>query len=86
MRIVSGGQTGADRAALDFAIEHSIPHSGWCPKGRKAEDGTIPARYQLTETPSAAYIQRTEHSPVDPGEPSSSRRSTANRVCMFTPA
>jgi hypothetical protein len=59
-KIVSGGQTGADRAALDFAIEHGVPHGGWCPKGRKAEDGHIDARYRLTETPSAGYVQRTE--------------------------
>jgi hypothetical protein len=58
--IVSGGQTGADRAGLDFAIEHEIPHAGWCPKGRKAEDGVIPTCYRLRETPSANYIQRTE--------------------------
>jgi hypothetical protein len=60
MRIVSGGQTGADRAALDWAIEHDIPHGGWCPKGRKGEDGVIPARYQLTECPRAEYKARTE--------------------------
>ena len=59
-RIVSGGQTGADRAALDFAISRGIPHSGWCPKGRKAEDGALDARYNLKETPSANYLQRTE--------------------------
>ena len=51
VKIVSGGQTGADRAALDFAIGHGIPHGGWCPKGRKAEDGPIDPRYELTETP-----------------------------------
>ena len=39
---------------------HDIPHGGWCPKGRKAEDGVIPPQYQLTETPSASYLQRTE--------------------------
>ena len=43
-KIVSGGQTGADRAGLDFAIEHGIPHGGWCPKGRLAEDGPTVAR------------------------------------------
>ena len=59
-RIVSGGQTGADRAALDWAIARRIPHGGWCPQGRKAEDGVIEAKYHLTETPSADYIQRTE--------------------------
>jgi len=59
-KIVSGGQTGADRAALDWAIENGIPHGGWCPKGRLAEDGPIPGCYDLTETPSAGYPQRTE--------------------------
>jgi hypothetical protein len=58
--IVSGGQTGADRAALDFAIEHGVAHGGWCPRGRLAEDGPIDARYQLQETPSRRYSQRTE--------------------------
>jgi len=43
-RIVSGAQSGADRAALDFSIEHGIPHGGWCPRGRKAEDGTVNPR------------------------------------------
>jgi hypothetical protein len=57
--IVSGGQTGADRAALDFAIEHDIPHAGWCPRGRPAEDGAIPALYRLSETPLRKYSQRT---------------------------
>ena len=58
-KIVSGAQTGADRAALDFAINHALPHGGWCPKGRRAEDGRIPPHYQLTETPSKDYEQRT---------------------------
>jgi hypothetical protein len=59
-RIQSGGQTGADRAALDWAIKHDIPHGGWCPKGRRTEDGPLDVRYQLKETPSANYLQRTE--------------------------
>jgi hypothetical protein len=58
--IFSGGQTGADRAALDFAIEFGLPHGGWCPRDRRAEDGTIDQRYPLTETPSHRYNQRTE--------------------------
>ena len=53
MKIISGGQTGVDRAALDFAIEHGIEHGGWCPLGRLAEDGVIPERYRLKETESA---------------------------------
>jgi hypothetical protein len=60
INIVSGGQTGADRAALDWAIFHGVAHGGWCPKGRKAEDGEIPAHYQLAEASSASYLQRTE--------------------------
>ena len=59
-KIISGGQTGVDRAALDFAIENQISHGGYCPKGRKAEDGIIPRRYQLIETVSPNYRQRTE--------------------------
>lgn len=59
-KIISGGQTGADRAALDFAIAHGIPHGGWCPRGRWAEDGIIDTRYHLTETPTEHSAQRTE--------------------------
>ena len=59
-KIISGGQTGADRAGLDFAIAHGIPHGGWCPLGRLAEDGLIPRRYHLRETPAPDYAQRTE--------------------------
>ena len=59
-KIVSGGQTGADRAALDWALSHNLPCGGWCPKGRKAEDGKIDPKYPLEESSSAAYLQRTE--------------------------
>jgi hypothetical protein len=58
--IISGGQTGVDRAALDVAIELGIPCGGWCPKGRKAEDGPLDFRYPLEETNSADYRVRTE--------------------------
>lgn len=58
-QIVSGGQTGVDRAGLDVALDLGLPCGGWCPKGRKAEDGTLPARYPLQETPSEDYAQRT---------------------------
>ena len=60
IKIVSGGQTGADRAALDWAIEHGVPRGGWCPQGRLAEDGAIPDHYLLKETPTADPAQRTE--------------------------
>src|SRR5690242_13207886 len=60
LKIVSGGQAGADRAALDWAIAHKVPHGGWCPKGRKAEDGPIAAHYRLRETSEVYYAQRTK--------------------------
>lgn len=59
-RIVSGGQTGVDRAALDVAMAHGLAHGGWCPRGRLAEDGVISPVYALQETPEADYAQRTE--------------------------
>ena len=60
MKIISGGQTGVDRAALDVALELQIPCGGWCPQGRRAEDGPIPEHYPLQETPWDGYPQRTE--------------------------
>jgi hypothetical protein len=59
VRIVSDGQAGADRAALDWAISKGIAHGGWCPRGRKAEDGPLDEAYQLRETESGSYPQRT---------------------------
>jgi len=59
-KIVSGGQTGVDRAALDMALEIGIPCGGWCPRGRRAEDGTIPPQYPLQETDSRSYNKRTK--------------------------
>ena len=64
-KIISGGQTGVDRAALDWAISNGIPHGGWCPKGRRAEDGMIPERYSLQETSGRHYQQRTRRNVRD---------------------
>lgn len=58
--VVSGGQTGADRGGLDAARSMGIPHRGWCPKGRRAEDGRIPQHYNMIETESSDYPLRTE--------------------------
>lgn len=58
-KIISGGQTGADRAALDVALEKGMTAGGWCPAGRRAEDGTIDDRYPLKETRSPKYEVRT---------------------------
>ena len=58
-KIISSGQTGADRAALDAAIQLSIPHGGWVPAGRMAEDGIIPSMYHLVEITSANDPERT---------------------------
>ena len=64
-KIISGGQTGADRAALDFAIKHGIPYGGWIPKGRKTEDGVLPGKYHLRELPTGRYAKRTERNVLD---------------------
>ncbi len=64
-KIISGGQTGADRGGLDAAIEMNIPHGGWCPKGRYAEDGKIPEKYNQQELFSSFYAHRTEQNVID---------------------
>lgn len=64
-RVVSGGQTGVDRAALDAALALGIPCGGWCPRGRRSESGPIPDRYPLEETPNSAYPERTERNVRD---------------------
>jgi Circularly permutated YpsA SLOG family len=64
-KIISGGQTGADQAALDVAIKLGIPHGGWIPKGRKTETGTLDAKYKLTEMETADYNKRTEQNVID---------------------
>lgn len=65
LRIVSGGQTGVDRGALDAAIALGVPHGGWCPRGRLAEDGRIPEQYPLQETESPDYAVRTRQNVLD---------------------
>lgn len=64
-KIVSGGQTGADRAALDFALKYYIAHGGWIIKGRITEDGPLPEKYQLQEMPTESYSKRTERNVID---------------------
>jgi len=64
-RIVSGGQTGADRAALDWAVAQELPHGGWVPRGRRAEDGIVPESYRLRETASGTYRERTRRNVED---------------------
>ncbi len=75
-KIISGGQTGVDRTALDWAIAHDIPHGGWCPVGRLAEDGVIPIQYQLVELPDSGYRQRTRANVQD---------SDATLIISFSP-
>ena len=64
-KIISGGQTGADRSALDFALKYFIPHGDWIPKGRITEDGPLPDKYQLKEMPTASYPARNEQNVID---------------------
>lgn len=64
-KIISGGQTGADRAALDTAIKFNIDHGGWMPAGRRAEDGSVPKKYHLREMDTDSYPARTEQNVKD---------------------
>mgnify|MGYP002626314064 FL=1 len=85
VRIVSGGQTGADRGGLDAARVLGLDQGGWCPRGRRAEDGRIPDRYQLAELSTPTYLERTRRNVVDSdatilftrGEPRGGSRLTA---------
>jgi Circularly permutated YpsA SLOG family len=74
--IISGGQTGADQAALDAAIAMGVPHGGWLPKGRKTEDGPLPLRYNLQEITSHRYRDRTEKNVLT---------ADATLICSFGP-
>lgn len=76
MKIVSGGQTGADRAALDAAIALGMEYGGWLPLGRKTETGPLPASYRLKELDSPRYRERTEQNVID---------SDATLICSFGP-
>ena len=76
IRIISGGQTGADQAALDAAIALDLPHGGWLAKGRKTENGPLPARYRLMELDSGRYRDRTEHNVL---------AADATLICSFGP-
>jgi hypothetical protein len=64
-KIISGGQTGADQAALDAAIKLGMPHGGWIPKGRLTENGPLPDKYKLAEMPGTSYVLRTEQNVID---------------------
>ncbi len=64
-KFVSGGQTGVDRGGLEVAIALGIEHGGWCPRGRLAEDGSVPSRYELVENDSTDYTVRTRQNVID---------------------
>jgi hypothetical protein len=59
VKIISGGQTGVDRAALDVALKHGIDCGGWCPAGRLDEFGRIPDEYPLRELETGGFTERT---------------------------
>ena len=87
LKIISGGQTGVDRGALEAALDLGVECGGWCPAGRLAEDGTIPKRYPVTELPNASYATRTAQNVADSdgtliissGEPIGGTRETVER-------
>lgn len=83
-KIISGGQSGVDRAALDAALALRIPIGGWCPRGRIAEDGRIRRRYCLLETPSGNYPQRTEWNVRDSDGTLIVNRGTLDGGTLFT--
>ena len=87
LKIISGGQTGVDRGALDAALELGVECDGWCPTGRLAEDGEIPKRYPVVELANAGYAERTVQNVTDSdgtliisnGEPIGGTRETVER-------
>jgi hypothetical protein len=87
LKIISGGQTGVDRGALDAALDLGVECGGWCPMGRLAEDGTIPERYPVVELANAGYAERTAQNVADSdgtliisnGEPVGGTRETVER-------
>jgi hypothetical protein len=87
LKVISGGQTGVDRGALDAALALEVECGGWCPAGRLAEDGTIPKRYPVVELPNAGYAERTARNVADSdgtliissGEPIGGTRETIDR-------
>src|SRR5207248_4333802 len=87
LKIISGGQTGVDRGALDAALAFEVECGGWCPAGRLAEDGTIPKRYPVRELANAGYAERTARNVADSdgtliiskGEPIGGTRETVDR-------
>ena len=87
LKVISGGQTGVDRGALDAALVLQVECGGWCPAGRLAEDGTIPKRYPMMESPNAGYAERTARNVADSdgtliisnGEPIGGTRETVDR-------
>ena len=86
MKIISGGQTGIDRAALDIAIKHGIESGGWCPAGRLDEFGRIPDCYPLKELENGGFTERTLQNVKDsdgtviiyPGKPSGGTEQTVH--------
>ena len=88
LKIISGGQTGVDRGALEAALAHAFPCGGWCPADGKAEDGRIPDRYPLRPLPRGGYRARTLKNVQDsdgtvilaPGELSGGTRLT-RKLC-----
>ena len=87
LKVISGGQTGVDRGALDAALALGVECDGWCPGGRLAEDGLIPERYPVMELASAGYAERTAQNVSDSdgtlviskGEPFGGTRETVDR-------